>query len=137
MADCPSSESRRPRWPDEAFVVQVLRYLDGQATVQDLSELKEALATRPERRTLFVRLCRLHGELSELLAPRRAALTEDGRGASPATASLPARGVRVTPRCGFAAGTGRGVLGRFGGRDHGWAGPPTNRRPPRCGPAPR
>ncbi len=76
MADRPSSESRHPRWPDEAFVVQVLRYLDGQATVQDLSELKEALATRPERRMLFVQLCRLQGELSELLAPRRAALTE-------------------------------------------------------------
>ena len=68
---------------DESFAVQVLRYLDGQATVQDLSELKEALATRPECRTLFVRLCRLHGELSELLAPMRAAATE--------TAPAPAR----------------------------------------------
>jgi anti-sigma factor RsiW len=74
---------------DESFVVQVLRYLDGQATVQDLSELKEALATRPECRTLFVRLCRLHGELSELLAPMRAAVTETAEAPHPARPASP------------------------------------------------
>ena len=56
-----------PAGHDEVFAVQVLRYLDGQASVQDLSELKEALATRRECRAQFVQLCRLHGELSELL----------------------------------------------------------------------
>ena len=74
---------------DESFAVQVLRYLDGQATVQDLSELKEALATRPECRTLFVRLCRLHGELSELLAPMRAAATETAEAPHPARSASP------------------------------------------------
>jgi len=83
MANRAFSKARPQRWADEPFVVQVLRYLDGQATVQDLSEMKEALATRPERRTLFVRLCRLHGELSELLAPQRAALTETAEAPHP------------------------------------------------------
>jgi len=73
MTERTPPEGRPPQADDEAFAIQVLRYLDGLATVQDVSELKEALATRGECRALFVRLCRLHGELSELLAPQRAA----------------------------------------------------------------
>ena len=89
-----ASREARPD-DDEAFSVQVLRYLDGRATVQDLSELKEALATRPECRTLFVRLCRLHGELSELLAPLRAA-TETAEAPHPARPASP-RGDSESP----------------------------------------
>jgi anti-sigma factor RsiW len=84
------------RGDDEAFAVQVLRYLDGQATVQDVSELKEALATRGECRTLFVRLCRLHGELSELLAPLRATATETAEAPHPARTASP-RGDSESP----------------------------------------
>jgi hypothetical protein len=75
---------------DEVFAVQVLRYLDGQSSVQDLSELKEALATSRDARRQFVRLCRLHGELSEQLAPQRAAVTE--------TAEAPHRVRSASPR---------------------------------------
>jgi hypothetical protein len=74
---------------DEVFITQVLRYLDGLATVQDLSELKEALATRHECRSLFVRLCRLHGGLGELLAPQRAAVTETAEAPQPARPASP------------------------------------------------
>jgi anti-sigma factor RsiW len=76
--------------------VQVLRYLDGQASVQDLSELKEALATDRERRAQFVRLCRLHGELSELLAPQRAAVTETAEAPHPLRTASP-RGDSESP----------------------------------------
>jgi anti-sigma factor RsiW len=89
MTDHTSAAPGFPRGDDESFVVQVLRYLDGQATVQDLSELKESLATRPECRTLFVRLCRLHGELRELLAPQRAAATETAEAPHPARPASP------------------------------------------------
>jgi anti-sigma factor RsiW len=94
MADGTFPEARAAR-ADEAFVVQVLRYLDGRAAVQDLSELKEALATRPACRALFVRLCRLHGELSELLAPLRAA-TETAEAPHPARPASP-RGDSESP----------------------------------------
>lgn len=96
MADRTSAGARPPRGDDEVFAVQVLRYLDGQATVQDLSELKEALATRPACRTLFVRLCRLHGELCELLAPLRVAATETAGAALPARPPSP-RGASESP----------------------------------------
>jgi anti-sigma factor RsiW len=89
-------EARPVRGDDEAFVIQVLRYLDGLATVQDLSELKEALATRRECRALFVRLCRLHGELGELLAPQRAAATETAEAPHPARLASP-RGDTESP----------------------------------------
>ncbi len=87
--------SERPQG-DEAFAVQVLRYLDGAATLQDLSELKEALATRRDCRALFVRLCRLHGELNELLAPQRAAATETAEAPRPARTASP-RGDSESP----------------------------------------
>jgi hypothetical protein len=57
-----------PERPEqEAFVAQVLSYLDGGASPQDLSELKEVLASRPAFRLLFVQVCRLHGVLTGLL----------------------------------------------------------------------
>jgi len=79
---------------EEMFAVQVLRYLDGLATPQDLSELKECLACQPGWRVRFVQLCRLHGELMELLAPERAALKE---AAAPAGAGCRVPGQPVEP----------------------------------------
>jgi hypothetical protein len=93
----------------EDFAIQVLRYLEGRATVQDLSELKEALATRRECRTWFVQLCRLHGELRELLAPERAAATQtaevpqSARSASPRGESESPPGAAVLPASADAA----------------------------------
>jgi len=91
-----------PAGHDEVFAVQVLRYLDGQASVQDLSELKEALATSRECRAQFVQLCRLHGELSELLAPQRAAVTE--------TAEAPHRVRSASPRRDSESSSGAAAL---------------------------
>jgi hypothetical protein len=85
-----------PTPADEVFAVQVLRYLDGLASVQDLCEMKESLGARPECRALFVRLCRLHGELSELLAPERAAVTETAEAPQPARTASP-RGESESP----------------------------------------
>jgi hypothetical protein len=89
-------ERTLPQGEDEMFVVQVLLYLDGRATVQDLSELKEALATRPRCRTLFVRLCRLHGGLGELLAPLRAPVPKTAEAPHPAPPASP-RGDSESP----------------------------------------
>jgi len=73
MSDSPGTagSGRGGDAAEETFAAQVLRYLVGEATPQDLSELRDALSRLPERRTVFVRLCRLHGELTELLAPAR------------------------------------------------------------------
>jgi hypothetical protein len=127
--------SERPQ-NDEAFAVQVLRYLDGLATVQDLSELKEALATRRDRRALFVRLCRLHGELSELLAPQRAAATETAeaphvaRPASPRGDSESPPGAAAHPAPADAP-SAVSVAGTAGGPDRAPVGdPPDKVRPP-------
>ena len=127
--------SGRPR-DDEAFAVQVLRYLDGLATVQDLSELKEALATRRDCRAVFVRLCRLHGELSELLAPERAAATETAEAPHPARLASP-RGDTESPPGAAAhpaeadAPSAVSVADTAGGPDQAPAGdPPGKVRPP-------
>jgi hypothetical protein len=127
--------SARPR-DDEAFAVQVLRYLDGQATVQDISELKEALATRRDCRAAFVRLCRLHGELNELLAPERAAVTETAEAPHPARPASP-RGDTESPPGAAAqpaqadAPSAVSVADTAGGPDQAPAGdPPGTVRPP-------
>ena len=127
--------SERPA-NDEVFAVQVLRYLDGQATVQDLSELKEALATRRECRALFVRLCRLHGELNEMLAPQRAAATETAEAPQPARLASP-RGDSESPPGAAAhpaeadAPSAVSVADTAGGPDQAPAGdPPGTVRPP-------
>ncbi len=88
-----------PPQEEEMFAVQVLRYLDGLATPQDLSELKESLACRPGCRVRFVQLCRLHGELMELLAPERAALkaATAAAGAAGSVPSQPQEGSRTEP----------------------------------------
>ena len=121
---------------DEVFAVQVLRYLDGLATVQDLSELKEALATRRECRALFVRLCRLHGELNEMLAPQRAAATETAEAPQPARPASP-RGDSESPPGAAAqpakadAPSAVSVADTAGGPDQAPAGdPPGTVRPP-------
>ncbi len=68
------SESPLSQVGEEAFIGQILGYLDGTASPQDQSELKEALASRPALRPLFVSVIRLHGALTELLSPQRVAL---------------------------------------------------------------
>jgi hypothetical protein len=68
----------------EAFVAQVLSYLDGTVSPQAFSELKEVLAGRPAFRTLFVQVCNLHGALHGLLRPQTVSL--------PAEAAVPPAG---------------------------------------------
>jgi hypothetical protein len=72
---------------EDAFAVLVLRYLEGLATPQEVGELNTALKSRPECRDLFVQMSRLHGGLSEVLAPRRAA---ERKKAGPAALHVPA-----------------------------------------------
>ena len=65
--------SRHARGPgDEEFVSLTLRYLFDTASLQDVSELKDALTRHQECRALYVRICRLHGGLGEMLAAMKA-----------------------------------------------------------------
>jgi anti-sigma factor RsiW len=70
----------------------VLRYLDGQTTPTEVQQLSQALRASPECRDRFVQMSRLHGELSEVLAPTRVAASRRRkvRRARPGTASADA-----------------------------------------------
>src|SRR2546426_922555 len=56
---------------DDAFTELVLRYLDGLATSEERTALKEELGSNPDRRGLIVSICRLHGRLGEALSAER------------------------------------------------------------------
>ncbi len=84
----------------EAFTVRVLRYLDGQLSPEELQHLKEALGDHAACRNVFVQVCRLHGYLYEVFAPRRPALQPSATGvsaASDAPAPIPADPLRGGP----------------------------------------
>jgi hypothetical protein len=72
MSD-PRPGGERPAQEKKRITVLTLRYLDGLLTAEELRELNAALAAHAWCRDFFVQFCRLHGELSEALAPRCAA----------------------------------------------------------------
>ncbi len=69
----------QPPDAEEAFVALVLQYLDGACAADDRARLRGELEGAAGRRDVFVRLCRLHGELAEALAPQREQLLRKGR----------------------------------------------------------
>jgi hypothetical protein len=78
----PSSETK------EAFTVQVLRYLDGACSPEEIRHLKETLAGSVPYRELFVQVCGLKGNLLEAYAAKRAGMHQ--RAADPLLASAAA-----------------------------------------------
>ncbi|HEV3085305.1 MAG TPA: hypothetical protein VGY66_36455 [Gemmataceae bacterium] len=82
----PSSEAK------EAFTVQVLRYLDGACSPEEIRHLKETLAGGVSYRELFVQVCGLKGNLLEAYAAKRAGIHQ--RAADPLLASTAASALR-------------------------------------------
>jgi hypothetical protein len=68
------SRNRRPEDPADDLTALALRYLDGLAGPEEVVRLNTELLASADSRGLFVRVCRLHGLLSETLAPRRVTL---------------------------------------------------------------
>jgi hypothetical protein len=60
----------------EAFTVLALRYLESACTVEEIEQLKQTLTGSVRHRALFVRVCRLQGNLYEAFAARRAELRQ-------------------------------------------------------------
>lgn len=65
----------------DAFIALVLRYLDDQASAEEIHELKDLLGGAAHRE-LFVQVCRLQGNLHETFATRRAKLQAKRGGAA-------------------------------------------------------
>jgi hypothetical protein len=63
----------------EAFTIRTLRYLDGNCAEAELQELNALLGVSATLRQLFVEICRVHGDLYEAHAERRAALAQKKR----------------------------------------------------------
>jgi hypothetical protein len=76
----------------EAFTVQVLRYLDGACSPEDIRHLKATLAGSVTYRELFVQVCGLKGNLLEAFAAKRAGMHQ--RAADPLLASTAASALR-------------------------------------------
>jgi hypothetical protein len=74
------TQSTQPAFQPEAevdvFVGMVLRYLDGDCSSQEMQQLKDRL-TLGAYRELFVQVCRLHGNLHEVFAPKRAEMQQN------------------------------------------------------------
>jgi hypothetical protein len=87
MANPGAGDPDLNRDKDEAFTVLVLRYLDGHTTADDVAQLNRSLTSQAQARELFVHLCRLHGELSEALAPQRALRVQAKRSAKATSAA--------------------------------------------------
>lgn len=65
------SRNCRPEDATDDFTALALRYLEGLAVPEEVARLNSELLSRADCRSLFVRVCRLHGLLSETLGPRR------------------------------------------------------------------
>jgi hypothetical protein len=76
----------------EAFTVQVLRYLDGACSPEEIRHLKQTLAGSVPCRELFVQVCGLKGNLLEAYAAKRAGMHQ--RAADPLLASTAASALR-------------------------------------------
>jgi hypothetical protein len=65
--------------PDEteAFTILALRYLDCACSVEEIAQLRGAVAGSAVYRMLFVQVCRMQGQLHEIYAPKRAALEQN------------------------------------------------------------
>lgn len=86
MSNSASGDREHPAIKARQLTVLTLRYLDGLITPEEMRALNAALAAHAPCRDLFVHLCRLHGELAEALAPRRAAAAGWGEPALPRSA---------------------------------------------------
>jgi hypothetical protein len=73
MADAKQAGSL-PANDAENFTVLVLRYLEARCSTAEIEQLQKTLAGSGPHRALFVRTCRLQGELHEVFAARRAEL---------------------------------------------------------------
>ena len=73
MADATQAGSL-PADDAENFTVLVLRYLEARCSTAEIEHLQKTLAGSGPHRALFVRTCRLQGELHEVFAARRAEL---------------------------------------------------------------
>jgi hypothetical protein len=92
------------RSPDEqeAFTVLVLRYLDDDSSGTEVQHLKDALGGDAWCRELFVQMCRMHGDMHEAFAAKRAALQQ--KASLEKTLSLASAGARqATADAGVAA----------------------------------
>ncbi|HEV3443474.1 MAG TPA: hypothetical protein VG099_02470 [Gemmataceae bacterium] len=76
----------------EAFTVQVLRYLDGACSPEEIRHLKATLAGGVTYRKVFVQVCGLKGNLLEAFAAKRAGMHQ--RAADPLLASTAAPALR-------------------------------------------
>jgi hypothetical protein len=66
----------------EKLTVLVLRYLDGGCSAEEVEQLKGALAGAGPQRELFVQVCRLHGNLHENFAHKRAEMQQKATSAA-------------------------------------------------------
>ena len=80
----------------DVFAILALRYLDGECSTEEASALKAMLVEGDSHRELFVQLCRLHGDLHEMLAPTKLSRHQEMLGAAePAAVSAKASAVQT------------------------------------------